>query len=137
MSLIKTVGPAEAIENALEGKEVYVLVPIGDQTTLGELKGIKEYGVLKEEPVLTEYGSVDLEDPEDVPDLSEIQDTEDKTELEKKVSAKSEIDHGKIVALYTANPPRSVSWIADDIGCSTKTVINHLKREGIYKACKE
>ena len=47
--------------------------------------------------------------------------------------AKKVIDHGKIVALYTANPPRTVSWIADEIGCSVQTVINHLKKEGIYK----
>lgn len=46
---------------------------------------------------------------------------------------KKTVDHGKIVALYTANPPRSVSWIADEIGCSSQTVINHLKKEGIYK----
>lgn len=43
------------------------------------------------------------------------------------------IDHGKIVALYTANPPRTVTWIADEIGCSVQTVINHLKKDGIYK----
>ena len=45
----------------------------------------------------------------------------------------SKIDHGKIVALYTADPPRSLQWIADDIGCSIQTVINHLKQEGVYK----
>ena len=43
------------------------------------------------------------------------------------------IDHGRIVALYTANPPRSIKWIADDVGCSVQTVINHLTKEGIYK----
>ena len=54
--------------------------------------------------------------------------TKSKESPQKKV-----IDHGKIVALYTANPPRTVSWIADKIGCSVQTVINHLKKEGIYK----
>ena len=48
--------------------------------------------------------------------------------------ASKAIDHGKIVALYTATPPRSVSWIADEMGCSAQTVINHLKKEGVYKA---
>lgn len=43
------------------------------------------------------------------------------------------IDHGRICALYTANPPRSVQWIADDMKISAQTVINHLKKEGIYK----
>ena len=45
---------------------------------------------------------------------------------------RSRIDHGKIVALYTATPPRSISWIAEDLGCSKQTVINHLKKEGLY-----
>lgn len=45
---------------------------------------------------------------------------------------RSRVDHGKIVALYTAKPPRSISWIADDLGCSENTVINHLKKEGLY-----
>lgn len=49
---------------------------------------------------------------------------------------KSKIDHGRIVALYTARPPRSVSWIADDLGCAVQTVINHLKAEGIYRGKK-
>jgi hypothetical protein len=41
------------------------------------------------------------------------------------------------VALYTANPPRSIEWIADDCKCSQQTVINHLKQEGIYKTLQE
>ena len=53
---------------------------------------------------------------------------------EKKKKPERWIDHGRIVALYTANPPRSVSWIADDMGISKQTVINHLTKEGIYKA---
>ena len=45
------------------------------------------------------------------------------------------VDHGRIVALYTANrtPRWTVAEIADDVGCSAKTVINHLKKEGLYK----
>lgn len=46
------------------------------------------------------------------------------------------IDHGRIVALYTANPPRSVKWIAQDMQISQQTVINHLKKEGIYDSKK-
>ena len=48
-------------------------------------------------------------------------------------TTKKKIDHGRIVALYTADPPRSLKWIAEDIGCSVQTVINHLTKEGIYK----
>lgn len=60
------------------------------------------------------------------------------SQTKKKVkTTTSKIDHGKIVALYTANPPRSVSWIADELGCSPQTVINHLTQEGIYKSKNE
>ena len=56
--------------------------------------------------------------------------------VKKQIRTRKGIDHGRIVALYTANPPRSVSWIADDLGCSVQTVINHLKAEGIYRGRK-
>lgn len=52
---------------------------------------------------------------------------------EEPTETRKRIDHDKIVALYKANPPRTVTWIADDIGCSIQTIINHLKKEGIYK----
>ena len=46
---------------------------------------------------------------------------------------KERVDHGRIVALYTARDPWSIKDIADDVGCSAQTVINHLKKEGLYK----
>ena len=46
-------------------------------------------------------------------------------------------DHGRIVALYTANPPRSIKWIADDMGITQQTVINHLKKDGLYDPGKK
>lgn len=54
-------------------------------------------------------------------------------EEKKSTRGTKKIDHGKIVACYTANPPRSVAWIADDMGISPQTVINHLVKEGVYK----
>ena len=54
-------------------------------------------------------------------------------EPEQEPKEKKKVDHGRIVPLYKANPPRSVAWIADDVGCSTQTVINHLIKEGIYE----
>ena len=48
-----------------------------------------------------------------------------------------QIDHGRIIALYNANPPRSVPWIADDLRCSERTVVNHLKAEGIYRGMQK
>lgn len=40
---------------------------------------------------------------------------------------------GPIKAFYTANPPRSIAWIADEIGVSEQTVRNHLRRMGLWK----
>ena len=54
-------------------------------------------------------------------------------EPEQEPKEKKKVDHDRIVALYRANPPRSVAWIADDVGCSFQTVINHLKKERLYK----
>lgn len=47
------------------------------------------------------------------------------------------VDHGRIVALYTANPPRSIKWIAEDMGITQQTVINHLKKDGLYDSVKK
>ena len=47
-----------------------------------------------------------------------------------------EVDHGRIIALYTAKPQRSIAWIADDCKCSKQTVINHLTKAGIYGRTK-
>lgn len=52
---------------------------------------------------------------------------------EEPATSKKKVDHGRIVALYTARDPWSIKDIADDVGCSFQTVINHLKKEGLYK----
>lgn len=48
---------------------------------------------------------------------------------------KPPVDHGKICALW-----RSARWtvkdIAEDVGCSQQTVVNHLKSEGLWKTDK-
>lgn len=55
----------------------------------------------------------------------------------KETGKRKKVDHGRIIALYTANPPRSIEWIADDCRCSQQTVINHLKKAGLYKTLQE
>lgn len=55
----------------------------------------------------------------------------------KNAAVKNEVDHGRIVALYMAKPPRSIKWIAEDCKCSQQTVINHLIKEGLYKVKKK
>ena len=38
------------------------------------------------------------------------------------------LDEGRIVALRTANPPRSYKWIAEDMGVSEATIFNRCKK---------
>ena len=77
------------------------------------------------EHLLTLHFEENQEEPE--PEM------EPEPEQESEPKEKKKVDHDRIVALYRANPPRSVAWIADDVGCSTQTVINHLTKEGIYE----
>lgn len=60
-----------------------------------------------------------------------------KKQQEPKKKPVNEVDHGRIVALYMAKPPRSIKWIAEDCKCSQQTVINHLVKEGLYKVKKK
>lgn len=75
--------------------------------------------------------------PEEQQAEAEQQEEEPEQKVKKNSVPKKKVDHGRIVALYTANPPRSIEWIADDCRCSQQTVINHLKQEGIYKTLQE
>lgn len=76
-------------------------------------------------------------EPEQKEEKTEQQAEETEQKVKKTSDPKKKVDHGRIVALYTANPPRSIEWIADDCKCSQQTVINHLKQEGIYKTLQE
>ena len=76
-------------------------------------------------------------EPEQKEEKPEQQAEEPEQNVKKTSAPKKKVDHGRIVALYTANPPRSIEWIADDCKCSQQTVINHLKQEGIYKTLQE
>lgn len=80
-----------------------------------------------------------VEDPEEeaVQEAVSEEPEEQQEPPKKKQIQTRKVDHGRIVALYTANPPRSIRWIADDCKCSEQTVINHLKQEGIYKTLQE
>ena len=76
-------------------------------------------------------------EPEQKEEKPEQQAEEPEQNVKKTSAPKKKVDHGRIVALYTANPPRSIEWIADDCKCSQQTVINHLKKEGLYKTLQE
>lgn len=108
----KEISLAEAVEAIILGKEVYSLHRMLKDASVGDLYESKGFLVKVQDRV----------DPK-------LQKKEKQIWPPKKDP--KVIDHGKIVACYKAG--RTVSWIADETGCSHQTVINHLKKEGIYK----
>lgn len=92
--------------------EVYMMVRVYSDTTIGELSTAEGFYMPDNEPA-----------PEPEPK---------KRKEEKRGGVMKPADHGAIVALYTANPPRSIKWIAEDQRISPQTVIKHLKKEGIF-----
>lgn len=108
---MKAITLNEAVMNASNPlTEVYMMVRLYGDTTIEEISMSEGFYVKDDEP-----------------------ETEEKPKKEEKPRGYAKnVDHARIVALYTANPPRSVKWIADDIGVSAQTVINHLKKDGLY-----
>ena len=106
----------DAMKAIRQGKGVWIITRslVDEYTALSEFLNADDYEVVEPAPEL-----IPAED-ETVPE----------TKAEKK-GPLAPVDHGKIVALYKAN--RTPVWIADDMGCSLQTVINHLKKEGIYR----
>ena len=51
-----------------------------------------------------------------------------KTKEARKPGTPVQLDEGRIIALRTANPPRSYKWIAEDMGVSEATIFNRCKK---------
>lgn len=122
---LKAISLREAIDAVIEEETVYMLVRMEQDTSVIDLYGAAGYVVMQEEP-----------EPEPVPEPKPAKQPKQKKQPkpEKQVWGPKQdpvrIDHGKIVALYTAK--WSIKKISDEIGCSQQTVINHLKKEGVY-----
>ena len=106
----------EAIDAVIEEETVYMLVRMEQDTMVSDLYGADGYVIMQEEPV-----------PEPKPAKQAKQ---QKKQIWEPKQDPVRIDHGKIVALYKAK--WSIKKISDEIGCSQQTVINHLKKEGVY-----
>ena len=109
----------EAIDAVIEEETVYMLVRMESDTTVSDLYGADGYVIMQEEP-----------EPEPVPEPKPAKQTKQKKQIWEPKQDPVRIDHGKIVALYKAK--WSIKKISDEIGCSQQTVINHLKKEGVY-----
>lgn len=111
---LKNISMAEAVGMASNPETVvYMIQRVYGDTTVEQLCAADGFYIIEEqEPEKTEK------------------------QPEKKHNVK-QVDHVKIVALYTADPPRSVGWIANDMGISDQTVVNHLKKEGLWPKKEE
>ena len=127
---MKQITLSEAVVKALEPEQkVYMIIPVTPLTMIEELAAAAGFCCKDEkdgEPV-TEVTEVTR--PVTEVTAEEPPKQEEAPKPEKKRG--KQIDHGRIVAEYKAG--RSIGWIADDVGCSEQTVVNHLIREGIYK----
>ena len=109
----------EAIDAVIEEETVYMLVRMEQDTMVSDLYGADGYVIMQEEP-----------EPEPEPEPKPAKQTKQKKQIWEPKQDPVRIDHGKIVALYKAQ--WSIKKISDEIGRSQQTVINHLKKEGVY-----
>lgn len=116
---LKVIPLREAIDAVIEEETVYMLVRMEADTMFSDLYGADGYVVMQEEP-----------EPEPVPEPKPAKQPKQKKQIWEPKQDPVRIDHGKIVALYKAK--WSIKKISDEIGCSQQTVINHLKKEGVY-----
>ncbi len=121
--MFKEVLLGEAVSRHLMGEKVLALwEEEGEFGTLADLiRGFRFLIDEKEPPAVGEVAEDTHE--EEVKEEPE----------EEPATSKKKVDHGRIVALYTARDPWSIEDIADDVKCTPQTVINHLKKEGLYK----
>lgn len=109
-TVLKPCSVADAIQYAMNGQQTFILVEITEDTTVGELNNA--HGFMTNAPA---------DEPEAKP--------KPKTAPAKPKAAPKApaLDHGKIMALHKAG--WSTAAIADEMGCSGQTVLNHLAKE--------
>lgn len=103
---------ASETKSADDHREVCMLKPVTDLTTIRELR--------------SSAGFLIVEDDEPVPD-----EPAESSEPKPKAPPR-QLDHGKIIALYNAG--WSYQQIADEMRCTMQTVLNHVKKEEAKKA---
>ena len=104
--MLKEIDLAGALSRIRDGSDkVCMIVPVSKDTTIEELMQAKGFALAEIR-----------QDPEPKPEPKPKQDKPKKT-----------IDHGKIIALHKAG--WSASKIAQEVGCSLQTVINHINAE--------
>ena len=109
--MLKQIALVDAVKRVINGHRVYIMFEIDPQTTIEDLGFADGFLIEEEDP-----------QPEPKPE------PEAKTKpAQPKQAKKPGIDHGKLIALWRAK--WSIEKIADEMGCTTTTVRNHIRQE--------
>ncbi len=118
----KIIARAEAFDHLQRGDgDVYIVEAINDSTPLGVLRNAEGFllGIREEQAQEPKKEAPAAEEaPEPTPEPKQ------KAQLPPR---KPRIDHGKIMALHKAG--WTLKNIADEMGCSAQTVLNHINKE--------
>ena len=122
--MLKQIALVDAVKRVINGHRVYIMFEIDPQTTIEDLGFADGFLIEEEDP-----------QPEAKPEPKEYKTkVEPKTKPAKQPKAESKkkggpagIDHGKLIALHKAG--WSIEKIADEMGCTTTTVRNHIRQE--------
>ena len=114
--MLKQIALVDAVKRVINGHRVYMMFEIDPKTTIEDLGFVDGFLIEEEDP-----------QPEPKPEPKEY-----KTKIEPKTKPKTEpkksgVDHGKLIALWKAK--WSIEKIADEMGCTTTTVRNHIRQE--------
>ena len=118
--MLKQIALVDAVKRVINGHRVYIMFEIDPQTTIEDL-GFADGFLIEEEDPQPEAKP----EPEHKPKTEPKAKTKPKTEPKK--SGPAGIDHGKLIALHKAG--WSIEKIADEMGCTTTTVRNHIRQE--------
>ena len=105
--MLKQIALVDAVKRVINGHRVYIMFEIDPQTTIEDLGFADGFLIEEEDP-----------QPDPKPEPKPAQ---------PKQAKKPGIDHGKLIALHKAG--WSIEKIADEMGCTTTTVRNHIRQE--------
>ena len=116
--MLKQIALVDAVKRVINGHRVFMMMEIDPHTTIEDLSFSDGFIVIEEDP-----------QPEAKPEPEPKPKAQPKTKpkAEPKKSGPSGIDHGKLIALHKAG--WSIEKIADEMGCTTTTVRNHIRQE--------
>lgn len=112
--MLKQIALVDAVKRVINGHRVFMMMEIDPHTTIEDLSFSDGFIVIEEDP-----------QPEPKPEPKTKSTA--KPKVEPKKSGPSGIDHGKLIALHKAG--WSIEKIADEMGCTTTTVRNHIRQE--------